>query len=198
MPTLQAYACDFYFQNPITPEGIPSASPDQEYLLKPWEEKIPSGTPKDFYEKCLAKNWVKPVSKSQLQFESTQATLADPAIREDVIEMLSKPIKLLSDQLSSLKTSAGKPLDYHMFLIYRDETNGHLEAYRDFWKDMAKRDGFPLTDIVGDFLAIKPTYEGMYSYEDFHYNANGTHVYVDIVLHELLDHHLIPFPKSNP
>ncbi len=198
MPTQTSYSCNFYFQNPITAEGIPSAKSDPEYLLKPWKDKIPEGIPKDFYEKCLTHNWVKPASKTQLDFQPTQVTLTDPAVKEDVLELLSKPIKMLADKLKVLKNSEGKPVDYHMFLIFRDEVNPATELQRSFWKDMAKRDDFPLYDMVGDFLAFKPTYEGMYSYEDWHYNANGTPLYVQLVAHELLRQHLIPFPTPKP
>lgn len=189
---METYCYKLYFENPLTKDGIPSESTDPEYLLKPWEQKIPSGVPKDFYEKCLARKWVKPVSPSQLVFETTRVTLTDPDVRNDVVELLSKPIKLLSDQLSVIKTSANVPVKYQMVLIYRD---GSLQIYRDFWKTMSQKENFPLLDLVGDFLALKTTYEGMCSYSDLHYNADGTPLYANIVGHELIHHHVIPFPK---
>src|SRR6185369_16011558 len=78
VPTLTTNTYSAYFQRPMTKEGIPSESIDPEYLLKPWDQKIPPGIPKDFYEKCLARKWVKPVSASQLEFEDTGKTLTDP------------------------------------------------------------------------------------------------------------------------
>ncbi len=186
---------EYYFQAPLNQEGVPAKTYDTEYLLKPWDQKIPPGTPRDFYEKCLARKWVKPVSKSQLQFETTRVTLTDPNVREDVVELLSKPIKLLSDKLSIMKTSTNQPVKYQMVLIYRGDTEGSLDLYHDFWKRMAQKDGFPLLDLVGDFVAFNTTYQGMWSYEDFHYNADGMPLYAYIVGQELIDHHVIPFDK---
>lgn len=182
-----------YFQQPLTKDGLPPEKLDSEYMLKPWDQKIPPGTPRDFFEKCLDHQWVKPATESQLKFEDTDKTLTDPAVREDVVELLSRPIKGLSDQLKSMKTSANQPVRCRMLLIYRGDTRGSLELYRDFWQRMAQKDGFPLLDMVGDFLALKPTYEDMFSYTDFHYNADGMRLYAYLVSQELISRHLIPF-----
>ena len=100
----------------MTPEGIPEMNWDGEYGLKPWKDKIPKGLPEDFYNKCKAKGWIIPKSDVAFQMEDMDKTITDKAIRQDLLELLGKPIGMLSEKLRKLKTRDGKPVRYQMAL----------------------------------------------------------------------------------
>lgn len=191
---------DLYFSSPLTSNGIPKWPFDPSYLLKPWAKRIPSGIPKDFYFRCLAKHWVNVKPNGQFDFYRFDTTIADEGIRNDLLEMMGKPIRMFHDELKDMKTLEGKPVQTQMLLIFSKGYgvgSGNLENFRTFWKTVADHGQWPYLDLIDDFIALGPTFfptEEAGSWK--HYTANGSLVYAYIVAHELITKGVIPF--NNP
>jgi hypothetical protein len=114
---------------------------------------------------------------------------------------MGKPIKLFHDKLAGMKTLEGKPVQSQMLLIYSKSYGigtGNLDLYRNFWKTVADRGGWPYLDLIDDFIAFDPTFHPMSEAGSWrHYTANGTLVYAYILAHELISKGIIPF-NSQP
>ena len=57
-PNDDGSSLETFFQRPLNAQGVPARFVDAEYLLKPFQERIPPGPPKEFYDLCAAGNKV--------------------------------------------------------------------------------------------------------------------------------------------
>ena len=190
-----------YFQRPLSAAGIPGPKTDPEYLMKPWKERIPKGVPEDFYKKCLARQWVLPVSRTQMSFTLFDDLIQDGGIRNDLLEMEGRPVSMLAQKLRDLRTSKGAPVTCAMmFMLSRDHGMGTLDLHRDFWREVAARSGLPFIDLSKYFTAFTRTYFPLDEWgAHFHIVANGHPFYAYVVAHELLEENLIPpLKNANP
>ncbi len=194
--TVPTFGYSTYFLCPITKEGIPMNQYDPEYLLKPWKSRVPKGVAEDFLKKCMAKKWITAKSKTELEFARLNTTIQDKAIRNDLIELMGKPIGMLADKLKVLKTVQGQPVKYYMLLILsRAYEAGTLELYRDFWKTIAEKQKMPYLDMIDRFIAFTPTYYPLDENGSWrHYTSDGSFFYSYLMAHELVHNGIIPFP----
>jgi hypothetical protein len=163
-----------YYQKPLTPEGIPSPKADPEFLVRPWQDKIPSGAPRRLFESSAKKGLVRAVSPSQLEFAYFGDLLAsgDGEIRDDLTEMIGHPLRLLSQKLASLPSKGGRPSfllcfvpsrdnddpDIHLYGSLKDRDNPGVEDYESFWRDLCERNGLNLLDLTEPFDSLETSY----------------------------------------
>jgi len=187
---------DSWFRCPYTKEGLPDVlqNQDDEYLLKPMEEKLANEPlPKDLYERCLKRKWV---SKNHWDFPSLYDLQADPDIFEDTKKMTTLLMKALSDKVKGYAVQKGHAIPVRMFFFPRGSIGAPepIEVYRNFYKDVSKRANIDFEDLTDPWTALKvstyPTGEfwGMY-----HFDHNGHTIFSYLMTYYLIHHHLIPF-----
>ncbi len=187
---------DSWFRCPYTKEGLPNVlqNQDDEYLLKPMEEKLANEPlPRDLYERCLKRKWV---TKNKWDFPSLNDLQADPDIFEDAKKMTTLLMKALSDKVKGYAVQKGHPIPVRMFFFPRGSIGAPepIEVYRNFYKDVSKRANIDFEDLTDPWTALKvstyPTGEfwGMY-----HFDHNGHTIFSYLMTHYLIRHHLIPF-----
>jgi hypothetical protein len=193
--TVPAYGYNSYFLYPLNKDGIPTVDESPEYFLKPWKEKIPKGVPEDFYRKSLAKGWVTEKSKWSIEIQGLNTTLKDKDVRDDLLELVGKPMGLLREKLDGLQTSGGKSVQLQMVLILARYGPGTLDLYRDFWKTVAEKQKIPYLDLIDDFIIPTPTFFPLEDDGELgHYTGDGCLLYAYIMAHELIRHQIIPYP----
>jgi hypothetical protein len=182
-----AYAS--YYQNRMTPEGVPNPIVDPEYLLTPASKRVPPGVPTDLYQRATAKGFIKRVSPNQDSFAFFGDLLAsgDSQIHHDLVQMVGLPLKLLSDKVHRHKTDDGKETPF--LLCYAPSGDGQPKtksAYDDFWQELAGFYQLPLLDLDDAFRALKPAF---YPTNDScchgHYTAYG-----DLLVAYLMNYYL--------
>ncbi|HTA76975.1 MAG TPA: hypothetical protein VK791_07455 [bacterium] len=151
----------YYYSQPLTPEGIPSGAVDPEFMLKPIAERMPVGTPAaDLFERAKTRKIATITSSNQVLFNcSFQGLLAtqDAGIRNDLIAMFSKPLKLLGEKLTALKTLEGKPV--RLMVCFTPNDGGTpLSAYESFWTTVCAQSKVNLLDLSKPFDDMKVQY----------------------------------------
>lgn len=189
-----------YLERPITSEGIPAESMDREYLLKPWREKIPEGVVRDFYDRASTRGWIRPLPNNQFFFEDSLSFLSDQKIKQDLEELISRPIALFQREIKGSRTKGGGPIGFQVcFLPIRDTDRSrfqfdHLEEFRTLWGEVAQKARTPFLDLTAPFIALGKTYwpiDG--SGSGNHLNVHGHFLTAYILSRELVDHGLVPF-----
>jgi hypothetical protein len=80
-----------YFTRLFTPEGIPAAGLDPEYVLKPLSKRIPEGEPRRFFERCKSKNLVN-INGDNFLF--SPGVFLDPELHDSLVQLYGKPFDL--------------------------------------------------------------------------------------------------------
>lgn len=186
-----------YYQRPMTGEGIPSDKDDPEYLLKPWKDRIPGGVAGDFYKRCLSQKWVTVDNQKQLQFQTFNTMLPDPETRKDLMEMMGKPLQMMSDKIAKIKKSDGQPVSTYLFLMLaRDFTPGNLKLHRTFWQELADRCHFTFEDLTPCVAAFQPTF---FTLDEWgvhnHLTPEGHYFYAYLMAKTLMRLNLLPTQK---
>jgi hypothetical protein len=183
---------EYYFFNPITKEGIPQSNPDPEYHLKPLSSRIPPGAPARFYKHCLEKGLIKSKAVFPPNVYWDIEKISDPDIREDMLEMIGKPVKVLSDKLQAMKTSQGTTpklmVLYTPWQIFPDDD------YETFWRDLCDRNQISLIDLAPMFNALRISlYPTSQMCCGRHYTSFGHAMIAYLLSHELIDKKIVPF-----
>lgn len=197
-------SCHLYFLRPLTPEGIPQEKTDPEYLLKPWQAKIPDGPPKQFYEYCLSKGWVRPSPPSQLTFSSFDKIFHDPAARARIKLLMGKPLEVFKGKWKESRKGRPTKAGFLMcFVPFRDAgpSPSHLdelENLRAFWGDLAQSNGLPFLDLTDPLTSLSKTYWPL-DEEGYgqHFNANGHFLFAYLLAHELIQGKVVPLDQSS-
>jgi hypothetical protein len=171
----------FYFDHPMTSEGIPKFENDMEYLLKPPLERIPKGTPRNFYDFCKAHNLVKIEGNN---FDFDQNLFSYPQLHDSLVEMYGKPLDVLNKELAGMKTSAGQSV---RFLLCNTRT-GPFISYREtfnIWVDAAKKYNFPILDLNDEMNAFNLSVFPITGVDSNHLNPDG-HVFLGRLMANLL------------
>jgi hypothetical protein len=169
-------------------------------MLKPMDEKLADQPlPKDFYDRCLKRNWV---TKNHWDFPNLTTLQTDPEIFEDAKKMTTLLMKALNDKIQGYAVQKKHPIPLRMFFFPRGSIGAPepIEVYRDFYKDISKRADIDFEDLTDPWTALKvsgyPTSEfgGMY-----HFDHNGHTLFAYLMTYYLIHHHLIPFgaPLTN-
>ncbi|HTC21506.1 MAG TPA: hypothetical protein VK859_11705, partial [bacterium] len=150
-----------YFEKPLTPEGIPAYGTDLEYLLRSSADRIASGAPRRLFERCKKLGLVREEGTNRLDFSLFGDLLhsGDREIRDDLIEMLGLPLKLLSQKIKAkAPAEAGFPRLYLVYTPSRDQGSAMIDDYEFFWRDLADRTRLKLVNLSGAFNALKTSF----------------------------------------
>jgi hypothetical protein len=192
----EAYAD--YYTNPITKDGIPSHDMNPEFLLKPWRQRIPDGAPKRLLKECLKLKLINEISPTQLGFSLFQDLLlsGDNEIRNDLVEMLGKPLGVLSQRINLIKTSSGK-VSKLVFFFVPDPDCETYSKYESFWSDVCTQYGLTFLNLTKPFNDLKIGYfPATEACCHNHYTAYGNKLIATILKHELISRAWIPFGES--
>jgi hypothetical protein len=148
-----------YYSKPLNADGVPANNVDPEFLLKPWKDKIPAGAPARLYESCLKKKMVREVSPTQLQFGMFETLIlsGDQEIRDDLLEMIGKPLKVIADKLKSAPSEGGTAPQFCICFVPGDDARP-IGVYESFWQDLSQRQGIKLLDLMKPFDDLKSSY----------------------------------------
>ncbi len=189
---------DDYYWRPMTPEGIPVYDVDAEYAMKPWRQRVPDGAPKRLLDACFKDKLTKETSSNQLEFGSFEDLLysGDSEILNDLKEMLGKPLGIMTQRVTDLKTSSGKS-PMVAFIYIPDSDCRHCSEFENFWSDVCGRYGLTFISLTKPFEDLKisyfPTTEACCHQ---HYTAYGSELIATILRHELINKGWIPFTKD--
>lgn len=186
-----------YYQRPMGSDGIPVSLADAKYLGKPYQEKIPDGTPRKLFDLCLSKKWVTISPKGDdINFAEPGSLLFSPEARSYLVEMMGKPLGLLSSKLIHTNTTAGVPVKFQAFLQPTSDNQ-----MIDFWRDVYKHENLSWEDLTPDFDAVSTAYYPLTEMNGGgHYNANGHILFGKIWANKLIGMGLIPWdlPTVHP
>ncbi len=178
----------FYFDHPLDPDGIPRYPNDPEYNLKPPLERIPDGTPRRFYDYCFSRGWVK-VKGNALEFD--ERLIAEPQLRNDLLEMYGRPLDVLNRKLAGMRTSAGEPV--RLLLLSTYTGRGFTRKYDiPLWIEAAQKYGVPSLDLTAEVDALHLTY-GPLTGDETHLNPNGGVFFGRLLARRLIQERIIPW-----
>jgi hypothetical protein len=148
-----------YYLKPLNADGIPSDKIDPEFLLKPWKDKIPEGAPERLYQSCLKRKLVQIYSPTQLQFGLFENLLlaGDTEMRDDLIEMIGKPLKFISDKLKAGNGEGAVTPPLCLCFVPGDDARP-VGVYESFWQDLSLRQGIKFLDLSRPFDDLKASY----------------------------------------
>jgi hypothetical protein len=191
---------NYYYERPLTPEGIPGHDIDGEYMLKPMASRVPPGVPARFYEHCKKKNLVLEAPPNQFDFHifSDMLNTGDQEIWDDLLELIGRPYQLLVSKLQKLDSAHGSPPKF--FICYvpnRDQGNAKEEDHELFWKKICDKYNITFVDLTDPYNALKRSF---FPSNDAcchsHYSAYGNGLIALILSHRLIDQKWIPFEAS--
>jgi len=179
----------FYFDHPITSEGIPQYPNDMEYVLKPPLERIPNGMPRNFYNFCKAHNLVR-IEGNVFNFD--ESLLSHPELHDALVEMYGKPLDVLNQKLLAMKTSSGQPVRVLLCTTHTTQPYwGNLEDPQ-IWADAAKKYNFRLLETNPEITAFWFSFYPLAG-NDIHLNPDGHDFFGRLLAHDLVRDKLIPW-----
>jgi len=180
-----------YYMNPMTAEGIPSKSLDNEYILKPLSDRVPPGVASDLYERC--KKLKIPVSEKQITPGEGWSLFCngDARIQNDLKEMAGRRLQLLHEKLNSMKTSTG--VCPQLVIFYIPFVSYPNDCCTSFWSDVCVRYHLNFLDLTESYNALKISY---YPTNVIHYTAYGNELVAVLLNHFLIENKLIPFESN--
>jgi sugar lactone lactonase YvrE len=180
----------FYFQRPLNADGIPLNTVDGEYAVKPASERIPNGIPRVFYDFCESHKLVK-MDGTNFNFE--QSVLKTPELREPLIQMYGKPLVLLKNKISKMKTSAGKPVA----LVLCSTHSGFVQSWPEepeIWAAVCDRNKIKFLDLNEDMTAVQLSFHSLdENGSNQHFNQDGHLVFSAILAHGLIHSGALPW-----
>ena len=178
-----------YFDHPITSEGIPEYPNKMEYLLKPPLERIPNGTPRNFYEFCKVHDLVKIEGKV---FDFDEKLFAYPELHDALVEMYGKPLDVLNQKLLAIKTSSSQPVKLLLCTTY---TGRFLDSKEDpqIWEDAAKKYNFHILNMRDETYALRLSFFPLTGDDFTHLNPDGHNFFGRLLAHDLVRDKLIPW-----
>ena len=192
---MDAFTYTAYFKLPMTPEGIPAATMDAEYMLKSDAEKIPPGLPGDFYKLCETKKLAGIAGGKNLWFKPFDQLVGDGEVEKDLVQLVGKPIGMLNEKLQKITTTNGKPVSLVLGLLPVGSRFPVLEQ-KPFWDDLKKMLKLPMLDLTDDFTVLRPSFFPLAESLSFeHYYIESTNVLGQVLAHELIHQKYIPFNK---
>jgi hypothetical protein len=191
-PNLDRKAYTYYFDHPLTSDGIPQYPTDPEYLLKPAQDRIPSGLPKKFYEYCKAHGFVK-IDGKKFVFDDDKI-MSDPQLHDWVLEFYGRPWAVLQKKLSGMKTSEGKPVRLLVLLTYTGRMGSQL-YHPDFYQEVATKYGIPFYDLGPIMNALHLSYYPLTG-DQTHLNPDGCIFFGRLLAHQLIQEKLIPWKEG--
>ena len=187
-----------YYYADITKDNIPAWGDDYERLLLPWRQRVPDGAPKRLLDACFKDKLTKEISPTQLDFGSFEDLLysGDSEIRNDLVEMIGKPLKVMEQRALACKTSLGKTPRVAFFYTPNSDCQ-HCAQFENFWSDVCGRYGLTFFTLTKSYNDLKISYFPVEAREiHSHYTAYGNELIATILKHELIQKGWIPFEEK--
>jgi sugar lactone lactonase YvrE len=187
-----------YFEKPVGSNGIPSDAVDPTFLLKPLADRIPPGAPARFYQRLLDKKLVQAGKEPSPGPPSEPDSLAiirgmDTEIRDDMIEMDGRILKIFNEKLRGLDAPKDHPRSFLIFYAPWWDYYSLNDAYESYWRDVCGKYGLNFLDLSASFYALEtsfyPTHD---SFADNHYNMYGNALLAYLLSYYLPEQKWIP------
>ncbi len=182
---------DPFYQWPYDAEGVPTQG-SPEYTLKPYQERLQPGLPKEIFDLCQDKKLVS-TDNGQVQFASFDQLNQYPDITDKIAQLMARPMKILAEKLGAMRTRDGNAVRMEVVIIPAGEFGGTGPIY-DFWRKVIQYMGTPTFDFVSPLTALKISY---YPFSERggsdHFSADGHLLLGFLLAHELIQDKLIPF-----
>ncbi len=183
-----------YFDRPISSEGIPVKNIDAEYLLKPPEERVPEGAPKQLLDMCKARNWLRKNNQGSY-FYFDPKIYKDPAFRDVLIQLYGKPLEVLKNKLSNMKTSDGSSVRLLFCLAHTSVFNQPTED-PEMWEELTKKLAIPFLNLNEEVSALTLSFFPLAEVGgNDHLDPDGHLLFSQILAHDLIRDGDIPWFK---
>jgi hypothetical protein len=159
-----------------------------EYLLKPPLERIPDGTPRKFYDFCKAHNLVR-VNGNVFDFDD--GIFSYPELHDLLVELYGKPLGVLNQKLSGMKTSSGQPVRLLLCTTYTGFSWLKNREDNQLWVDAAKKYNFPILNLKDEMNALHLSFFPLTG-DHTHLNPDGHVFFGRLLAHDLIRDKLIP------
>jgi hypothetical protein len=126
-------------------------------------------------------------------FYFDESLFSYPELHDSLVEMYGKPLDILNQKLSSMKTSSGQRV--RLLLCSTHEGVGNLQ-YPDnsqLWADAAKKYNFPILDLNAEFNALWLSFFPLTGEDHNHLNPDGHAFFGRLIAHDLIQDKLIPW-----
>lgn len=182
-----------YFMRPITREGIPSQNTDPEYLLVPPMKRIAAGDPKRFYDLCKSRNLVH-IEGNNFMFDN--ALFSDPDLKDILIQLYGKPLDILNQTLSGMKSTSGKPVS----VVLCSVNTGPIAPYpedKEIWAGVARKLNIPFLDLNKEMTALRLSFYPLTEEGGAcHFNHDGHEFFSQLLAHDLIREGLVPWGRD--
>jgi len=180
----------YYFDHPLTSDGIPQSPNDPEYMLKPAQERIPDGSPRKFYDFCKAH---KLVQMNGRNFDFDPSVVTYPELHDMILDFYGKPLSVLNRKLLNIKTSGGQ--SPKLLVIYTYTEWGWVQHHdTDIWIEASKKFNLPYLDLNPEMSALHLSYYPL-TEEGTHFDPDGFTFFGRLIAHDLIRDKLIPWEK---
>ncbi len=180
-----------FHQRPLGNDEVPLWEKDAEFLLEPFEKRVPKGRIGEFLKRHLSYYGQKPY----VDMHYAQV-VQDPKDREEVAYMFSRPVLKLKKELEKIKTRSGEPVKVRL-CYFPTGPNGlktQVEPYRSLWKSVADQAGVSFADLTEPFLALRPDYFPVAEICGASHPTTGGYVFKALLLSDwLIREKWIPF-----
>jgi hypothetical protein len=159
-------------------------------MLKPPLERIPPGDAQRFYDLCKAKKFV---SVEQDGFNFDDKLFLDPDLYPYLVRLYGKPLDVLKQKLSKLRTSNGNPVslvlcDMHSSFFKPDSEPPEI------WKDVTRQYHIPYLDLNDEMTAMINSYFPLAEVDgNGHFNSEGHLLFGELLAYGLIRDKLIPW-----
>jgi hypothetical protein len=191
---IKNFNLDDYFQRPLTDEGVPTEKIDPVFLLEHWPKKSNGTIAEKFLELCLKNNLATITSSGQPSFSDVNKLIQNPVIRDDMVEMYSRPLNLLNRKLTSSKTSSGHAVRMEVFLMPTAGFESNINDPSSFWQSILDKIGAPSVNLSSTMTALRISY---YPFTEpvspYHFDANGHLLISYLLAHHLIQDKIIPW-----
>jgi hypothetical protein len=186
-----------YFQFPMTAEGIPASIVDPEYLLKPFQQKTLDPTAKKFWKDADQKrnNLVSIDEKGVVRGGNLPDLLVYDDLREDLAELMGRPMGLLSRKLEKMRTSSGKKVGFR--LCFAPLSTLSAENFGDLWGRIARSQNIPFFDLTGPVKALAPSFQPLTEGGHQHFYPQGHAFLSEILTYKLIEEGIVPLRDSD-
>ena len=161
-----------------------------EYLLKPAMERIPQDEPRHFYDLSKAKNLVT-ITGNNFVFD--EKVFLDPELHDSLVHLYGKPLEILNQKISAMKTSAGQPVRLLICSMHSWFFKPNLEDPK-IWVDVTRNLHVPLLDMNEEMTAMTTSYYPLTEAGgNDHFNVDGHFFFSQLLTHDLIRDKIIPW-----
>jgi hypothetical protein len=178
---------------------------DAEYLMKPAQDRIPKGEPNRFFNLCKDRKLVK-IEKTNIIFSEDLQRMkyginiskkGEPELFDSVVHLLGKPLDLLNQKLSTMRTSKGEPVRF-LFCFTPTAIVRPNPEDDDIWNEVGREFHIPFLDMSAEMKELRLSYfplceEG----GSDHFSMDGSQFFGRLLAHILIRDGLVPWRNNS-